>query len=243
MKRTTWATVALLPIAALVISLGPGGIGKPAAAQAGETPVPREVPKFQVDPSWPKLPSKWVLGEVSGVNVDAEDHIWVLHRPSAVKPAQKHMAAPPVLEFDAGGNFIQGWGGPGEGYEWPGREHGISIDYKGYVWIGGSGTGRVRAGGVEPNDDQILKFTNTGKFVMQIGHSGQSKGNTDRNNVHGPADVTVYPKTNEVFTVPMDNDADGTPGVWGARVRCLWSLPVLGDEDEPISFAIRAHSE
>ena len=224
MKRTTWAIVALLPFVALVVSLASGGIGKPAAAQDRQTQA-REVPKFQVDPSWPKLPSKWVLGVVSGVNVDAQDNIWVLHRPRDVKPELKSRAAPPVLEFDAAGNFIQGWGGPGEGYEWPGREHGISIDYKGNVWIGGSGTGRVRENEVEPNDDQILKFTNAGKFVMQIGHSGQSKGNADPNNVHGPADVTVYPKTNEVFVadgygnrriIVFDADTGAFKRMWGA---------------------------
>ena len=128
MQRTTWVTIALLAFVAIVLSQGLGRIGKHAAAQARQTQA-REVPKFQVDPSWPKLPGKWVLGLVSGVNVDAQDHIWVLHRPRTVKPEQKGMAAPPVLEFDAAGNFIQGWGGPGEGYEWPGNEHGISIDH------------------------------------------------------------------------------------------------------------------
>ena len=77
------------------------------------------------------------------------------------------MAAPPVLEFDAAGNFVQGWGGPGEGYDWPEIEHGIYVDPKGFVWIGGNGK----------TDHHLLKFTKAGKFVMQIGRKGQSKGN------------------------------------------------------------------
>jgi hypothetical protein len=64
---------------------------------------------------------------------------WVLQRPSTVRTDQKAMAAPPVLEFDADGNFVQGWGGPGEGYDWPENEHGIYVDPKGFVWIGGNG--------------------------------------------------------------------------------------------------------
>ena len=52
------------------------------------------------------------------------------------------MAAPPVLEFDAAGNFIQGWGGSGQGYEWPATEHGLFVDHKGFVWIGGNGIPR-----------------------------------------------------------------------------------------------------
>jgi DNA-binding beta-propeller fold protein YncE len=181
----------------------------------------REVPRFQVDPTWPKIPNNWVLGLVSGVNVDAQDHIWVLHRPGTVPAAQKANAAPPVLEFDASGKFIQGWGGPSAGYEWPTTEHGISIDHKGFVWIGGSGVG---ADG-KPGDDQILKFTKAGKFALQIGHAGQSKGNTDRDNVHGAADVTVYAKTNELFVadgygnrriIAFDADTGAFKRMWSA---------------------------
>jgi DNA-binding beta-propeller fold protein YncE len=191
MKRMIVVGVALLVFVAIVVGLGPWGVGKTVAAQARQTPA-REVPTFEVDPSWPKkLPNNWVWGAVSDVNVDAQDHVWVISRPrEVVKPELRSMtAAPPVIEFDGAGNYIQGWGGPGEGYEWPDAEHGINVDYKGYVWIAGRGK----------DDDQILKFTNTGKFVMQIGHSAQSKGNTDTANLNLPADVTVYPKTNELF--------------------------------------------
>ena len=75
-------------------------------------------------------------------------------------------AAPPVLEFDAEGNLVGHWGGPGEGYEWPASNHGITIDYKGNVWIGGNG----------PQDAQVLKFTKTGKFLLQVGKSGARRG-------------------------------------------------------------------
>jgi DNA-binding beta-propeller fold protein YncE len=119
------------------------------------------------------------------------------------------------------GNFVQAWGGPGEGFEWPETEHGIAIDHNGFVWIGGSSTG----GATAPGDDQILKFTKAGKFVMQIGRSNQSKGNTDPANVHGAADVTVYPKTNELFVadgygnrrvIVYDADTGGFKRMWGA---------------------------
>jgi hypothetical protein len=180
-----------------------------------------QIPRFEVDPSWPQLPKKWALGLVSGVNVDSDDHIWVLHRPRTAKPEAGQVAAPPVLEFDADGNFIQGWGGPGQGYEWPGTEHGISVDYKGFVWIGGSGTG---ARG-EPGDDEILKFSRRGELVMQIGHRGQSQGNADTKNVHGAADITVYAPTNEVFVadgygnrrvIVFDADSGKFERMWGA---------------------------
>src|SRR5262249_3896833 len=146
-------------------------------------------PSFQVDPTWPKVPAKWVLGLVSGVAIDAQDHVWVLHRPETVPDEQRSKAAPAVLEFDVAGNFIQAWGGPGPGYEWFQTEHGLSFDDKGNVWLAGSGA----------RDGQLLKFSASGKFLKQIGHSGQSKGNTDTENVKGAADVTYYKPTNEIF--------------------------------------------
>lgn len=219
MDRKSWSLSALLVFVAMVNSPSPGGMVGSAGAQASQTHA-HKVPTFQVDPYWPKLPGTWVLGEVSGINVDAQDHIWVLHRQVGIKHEQGHIVPPPVLEFDAAGNFIQGWGGPGEGYEWPwGGEHGISVDYKGYVWIAGSGIIR------EAGNNQILKFTKTGKFVMQIGRSGKSNGNTDRDHLNGPASVDVYPKTNEAFVadgffnrrvIVFDADTGAFKRMWGA---------------------------
>ena len=136
------------------------------------------------------------------------------------------MAAPPVMVFDRAGNFVKGWGGAGSGYEWPEREHGIHIDYKGYVWIGGNNCPARALPGLQPRgDDQLLKFTQDGKFVKQIGHSTQSKGNADTKNFHQPADAVVYAKTNEVFVadgygnhrvIVMDADTGAFKRMWGA---------------------------
>jgi DNA-binding beta-propeller fold protein YncE len=184
-------------------------------AQSGKRTV-KEVPVFSVDPSWPKIPNNWVFGEVSSVAVDAQNHIWVLQRPRTLRPADKSHAAPPVVVFDVDGNYVKSWGGPGAGYEWPATEHGIFVDYKNNVWIGGN----------EPKlDDQILKFTSDGKFLMQIGHSGQSKGNSDTQNLNRPADQFVYPKTNELFVadgygnsrvIVFDADTGAFKRMWGA---------------------------
>ncbi len=187
MKRTTTALLIVVAAIGVISSLAPQA--RPVFVPLHAQPAQRKIPRFQVDPTWPKLPSKWVVGLVSGVAVDSQDHIWVIHRPETIPKDQMDKAAPPVVEFDIAGNFIQGWGGPGPGYEWPATEHGISVDHKGNVWIAGSSR----------DDGQILKFTKTGTFVMQIGHAKASKGNTDTENVHGAADAVVYPKTNELF--------------------------------------------
>jgi hypothetical protein len=85
-------------------------------------------------------------------------------------------AAPPVLEFDQQGNLVSSWGGPGAGYEWPQLEHGIYVDDRDHVWLGGGGE----------KDAQILKFTRQGRFVMQIGRQGQGRGSNDTQNLGAP---------------------------------------------------------
>jgi DNA-binding beta-propeller fold protein YncE len=159
------------------------------------------LPTFEVDPSWPKVPAKWKLGDASSVAIDGKDNIWVLHRPrTLLKPEDAAKAAPPVIVFDTNGNYVKAWGGAGKGYEWPEREHGIHIDSKGFVWLGGNSCPTNGLPGLKPvADDQLLKFTEDGQFVMQIGHSNLSKGNGDTANLHRPADVWVYPPTNELF--------------------------------------------
>jgi len=136
------------------------------------------------------------------------------------------MAAPPVIVFDTAGNYIKAWGGVGNGYEWPEREHGIHIDYKGFVWLGGNSCPTNGLPGLKPvADDQLLKFTQDGKFVMQIGRSNQSKGNADTRNLHRPADVWVDPKSNELFVADgygnhrvavFDADSGVFKRMWGA---------------------------
>jgi len=92
------------------------------------SPATRDVPTFRVDPAWPKIPNNWQFGQVASVSVDERDHVWVLQRPGTLSAEEKGRAAPPLLEFDADGNFIQAWGGPGQGYEWPNSEHGVYVD-------------------------------------------------------------------------------------------------------------------
>jgi hypothetical protein len=158
------------------------------------------MPVFEVDPAWPQVPAQWKLGDISSVAVDADDNTWILHRPRTLKPGEAASAAPAVLEFDPQGKFIRAWGGAGTGYEWPEREHGIHVDPRGNVWIGGNNCAGLNLPGLKPvADDALLKFTPDGRFLLQIGHSNQSKGNADTTNVHRAADAWVHRPTNELF--------------------------------------------
>jgi hypothetical protein len=212
-------------LATAILACVTGGAGLSGTAALAQTAA-RSLPMFEVEPGWPKIPAKWKVGDASSFAVDAQDNVWLLHRPRTLKPEQAAMAAPPVMVFDPAGNNIKAWGGAGSGFEWPEREHGIHIDYKGFVWIGGNSCPTNGLPGLKPvADDQLLKFTQDGKFVMQIGHSNQSKGNADTANLHRPADVWVHPQSNELYVADgygnhrvavFDADTGAFKRMWGA---------------------------
>jgi DNA-binding beta-propeller fold protein YncE len=190
--------IARLLVIAAVAGVAEGGYR---TAVRAASPTPPAAPTYRIDYSWPKpLPNHWILGQVSGVAVDSHDHIWIIHRPASVvavlRGAERTpptayccLPAPAVLEFDQQGNVLRHWGGPGEGFEWPESEHGIVVDAHDNVWIGGNGA----------KDAQLLKFTGDGKFLMQIGHSGQSGGSNDTENLGKPADLAVDSAANELY--------------------------------------------
>ena len=194
-----------------------------AASPVGVAQAPAQVmPVFEVDTTWPQLPNNWVLGVVSAVSVAPDDHVWILHRPRSVPEELRSRAAPPVLEYDPNGRFVNAWGGPGDGYDWPDTEHGIFIDHNAYVWITGSG---ATATPMRRSDDMIVKFTQQGKLVTQIGRRSQSTGNADSANLRQPADVFVNPRTNEVFVsdgyghrrvIVYDGETGAFKRMWGA---------------------------
>ena len=121
-------TLAVCAFALIAVPLS----GWLAGTVTAQQPAAIGAPVFQVDPAWPAIPNNWVLGEVTSIAVDANDHIWVLHVPQSIPEAQRANAAPPVLEFDQAGKLLASWGGPGEGKVWPGREHGIFVDDEGF---------------------------------------------------------------------------------------------------------------
>ncbi len=232
---------------------GSATLSRRAALEAAGTVAPR----FEVDPFWPKpLPDKYILGQTIGVSVDAQDHVWIIHRAGSLEPGEVHATtnpptaqccrpAPPILEFDSDGNLVGRWGGPGQGYDWPDSNHGITIDYKGNVWIGGNGRGSApgaargtaaagqnrqqdesQTGGTQSfNDNMVLKFTRDGKFLMQIGKPKSSKGSNDVANLRLPAKTFVDKETNELYVadgygnhrvIVFDAESGAYKRHWGA---------------------------
>ena len=211
-------------LVAVIVGLGIGQAALQNKAEAQRTNV--QAPMFEVDPFWPK-PFNALLGMAIGVWVDEQDYVWIIHRSSATlhnneKGAELNppiaeccRGAPPVLAFDPEGNLVKAWGGPGPGYEWPQSNHGIHIDYKGNVWIGGNGE----------KDAHILKFTKDGKFLMQVGGLGKNAGSNDLENFGRVAKIWVDPKTNEAYIADgylnkrvavIDADTGKMKRYWGA---------------------------
>jgi DNA-binding beta-propeller fold protein YncE len=217
-------------VVALLIALGVSQAVLDRSAEA-QSKGAVQAPRFEVDPLWPKpLPNHWILGSTIGVWVDTDDHVWIIHRSSATlgnnektletKQGECCAGAPPVLEFDQDGNLLRHWGGPGQGYEWPDSNHGIFIDYKGNVWIGGNGG----------PDSQILKFTKDGKFLLQVGKKGARRktgagaGNQEgqvAGFVGGSNDQESFGRVAKIFVDQRANEAYIADGYLNKRVAVL----------------------
>src|SRR5438876_597811 len=104
-----------------------------------------KVPGFIADAGWPqKLPNNWIIGQVGGLYVAPDDHVWIYQRPRTLtsdeaalttathkskdgKPVDAMgflrpygalgdccLPAPSVMEFDSNGKLLRAWGGPAD---------------------------------------------------------------------------------------------------------------------------------
>jgi len=218
---------------AVLFALGAGqALLDRASAQA------KQVPRFEVDPYWPKpMPNNYVQGMTIGIGISSDDHVWVIHRANDVgsgldrteyavvkegapKVGECCNPAPPVLEFDPAGNLVGSWGGPSKdgAYDWPESNHGIVVDHKGFVWIGGNGG----------PDAHILKFTRDGKFVAQYGKknarlkeaAGAAAG-AKPNFVPNSMDMNNFGRVAKIFIDPKANEGYVADGYFNKRVAVI----------------------
>ncbi len=223
--------LALLGLAvALVLT---GALQDPAqATKKGPPPAPPGAaapPTFTLDPSWPKaLPNNWVFGGADSVATDRRGHVWVLSRPAGVPPAEAaagKIAAPPVLELNAKGEFVRGWGGPAWVPTWfraatplpdyptgTPAEHGIHVDDDDHVWVTGSG-------------HVVMKFTRAGRLLLTIGTFEQTGGSNSTTLLGNPTDMAVDTARDEVYVadgylnrrvIVFDSETGEYKRHWGA---------------------------
>jgi hypothetical protein len=198
------------------------------AAPAAEFGGAGVAPRFEVDPFWPRpLPNHWLLGSTIGVSVDSRDHVWIIHRQQSLNAETEAsagqntpsgtccMPAPNVIELDVEGNVASSWGGPGEGYDWPTSNHGITVDHMDNIWIGGN----------DVKDAHVLKFSRSGQFLLQLGKPEQNRGSLDPVNFWRVAKISIDADANEAYVadgygnkrvVVLDATTGERKRFWGA---------------------------
>jgi DNA-binding beta-propeller fold protein YncE len=219
-----------IALAGLVGAIGAGQAALDAAGRRQGV----MAPTFEVDPLWPKpLPNHWILGSTIGVGVDSKDHVFIIHRglPTLTVRTEAGLdtkpptgeccaAAPPILEFDPAGNLVKAWGGPGEGYDWPASNHGIVLDHKDNVWIGGNSTNDSTG-----RDSHLLKFTHDGRFLLQVGKAKQAVDSKSLEHFGGVAKISFDVAANEAYVADgygnkrvavIDMDNGKIKRFWGA---------------------------
>lgn len=204
----------------------PAGTAPASGATAPAARNASGAPAFKIEPWWPQdMSNDWIMGAITGVFVDAKGHVWVTHLPETLTPEETSavqkppigtccVPAPVVVEFDADGKVVQGWGDPSQDIaQWPRNPHGIFVDHKDFVWVGSYMHHRV------------MKFTRDGKMVLTIGTYDKNNGSNDPDLLGGPAGIWVEPKTNEVFiadgyrnrrVIVYDGDTGKYLRHWGA---------------------------
>jgi NHL repeat len=213
----------LLALAALLPACGPAETDAADPAQASAD----GVPLFEYDPTWPKLPlpNEWIIGEVGGIDVDSQGHVWVIQRPWTVIGRELAAAngegscckaAPPVLEFDAEGNVVQAWptlqefqaeGGSsaGQGYTVGRQGEALWEAAPGPYGDWGRREHTVYVDGQDhvwvtlDESHVIYKFSRDGRHLLTIGQKDVTRGSNDTSTLGRPAGLVVDPESNELF--------------------------------------------
>ncbi|MCH2654504.1 MAG: hypothetical protein MK117_08260 [Gemmatimonadetes bacterium] len=222
-RRRMWVCPLLL-----VTCIWPAACGLGSDSEEGISSSTIEVvPTHEVDPTWPQeMPNDWIMGAVTSVFVDVQDHVWVTHlretlteeETGAVQDPPTRLCcvpAPIVIEFDAEGEVVQAWGDPDtqDVSEFPRNPHGLFVDHNDFVWIGSY------------RHHRVMKFTRSGEHLMTIGQNDVTGGSNDPDLLGGPAGIWVDPETNEVYVadgyrnrrvVVYDGDTGAYLRHWGA---------------------------
>ena len=91
--------------------------------------------------NWPDLPEGWNFGQISGVDVDSQNQVYVFHR-----------GPHPIMCFEADGKFVRSWG---DGIIK--TSHGLAVDADDNVWVTDMGA------------QVVIKFSPKGRVLMVLG--------------------------------------------------------------------------
>ena len=177
-------------------------------------PIQAQVPHYEVDPFWPKLPlgDGWITGGLGGMCIDDRDHVYVLNRQNVV-PADLNAAnlAPPVIEFDPDGRVVRGWG---TSEQLGARLHDCHIDADHNVWIVAAATGVIQKYSHD-GSERLLQIGEADKYDSFDGTREGRPMNSDRAQFFFPASVDVDPENGDVYV------ADGETPDGNSRVAVV----------------------
>jgi len=165
---------------------------------AGTVVSAQQIPHFELDPLWPKLPlaDNWLTGGLGGMCIDNRDHLFVLNRQNVVlDDLDAAILAPPVIEFDAEGNVVTGWG---DAAQLGGRLHDCHVDSAQNIWIVAAGTGILQKYSLA-DQKLVLQLGETGSYDSSDGSRQGSPLNSAKAQFFLPASVDVHPRTGEIF--------------------------------------------
>ena len=127
------------------------------ASVAAQQPQVPEI-QYQSAQDFIKLPPDMYLGEVAGVAVNSQNHVFVLSRGNSTGPAYGASAAQ-LLEFAADGKFLREIGR--NLYAWS-FAHSVKIDKDDNIWVADKGS------------DMVIKFTPEGRVAMVFGRKQEA---------------------------------------------------------------------
>jgi peptidylamidoglycolate lyase len=133
--------------------------------------------RYEEVKDWPSLPPDVHLGEVGGVSVDGNGHVFVFHRPGRgfETAATTKLSEPTVLELDGPtGKLISSWGA--NSFLVP---HGITIDDENNVFL------------TDVALQQVFKYTHDGKLIFALGEP--RVGAWDATHFNEPTDIAIRP--------------------------------------------------
>ena len=186
----------IVRVVALLIAFPLAGLAcNTAFAQENAAPNSQPNPYRRID-NFFKMPAGRTMGSTSAVGVDHTGHIWIAER--CGKNSCEGSSIDPIMEFDAGGNFIKAFGGGMLLFP-----HGFFVDKNDHIWVT---DGHVGGG----KGDDVLEFDRSGKLLRTLGKPGVSGAGPDT--FHEPNAVVVAPN-GDIFV------SDGhEPGLGNARV-------------------------
>lgn len=163
-------------------------------------------PRYELDPTWPKpLPEGWVLGQIPGIAVDADDNVIIVNRCDITEEeAETSINAPPVIVFDADGAIVKTWG---DIDKLPIKPERICLDHERNVWIPGQ------------QDGLLQKYSWDGELLLEIGRRGHfdsSDGTLKGKPLNAAPDLFFQPTS--VSVDPANGDFYVSDGYGNRRV-------------------------